>query len=271
MTGRSHPPSLKRQVERTFQKECSLPTNFKLAVAVSGGPDSMALLDVLGRLRKSIGFELLALSLNHGLRSEAAAEVSLVETFCSTHDIPFATQELGLSAGGNLQGRAREARYQALWIMAEARLGPGCYLATAHHKDDRAETVLLRMLRGTSLEGLAVFRAQHDRLLRPMLRATRKDVEVHIQRHGVPFVTDPSNCDPRFLRVRVRQELLPLLRDLGSGIVDHLEGLADDAGRLDEPGGLNREQREQLRAALKNPQMNLNLLITGGIRLVREH
>ncbi len=230
----------------------------------------MALLDVLSRLRQTMGFQLLALSLNHNLRSEAAAEVSLVESFCLKSDVPFATGDLGLSEGGNLQERAREARYQALWAMAEEHFGPGAYLATAHHKDDRAETMLLRMLRGTSLEGLCAFRAQQDKLLRPMIRANRSDVELHIARHGVPFVTDPSNSDPRFLRVRVRQELLPLLRELGPGIVEHLEALADDAGHLDEPGGLNREQREQLRAALKNPQLNLDLPISGGIRLVRE-
>lgn len=270
MSERSHPPSLKRHVERALQKECSLPRQFKLAVAVSGGPDSMALCDVLCRLRDSMDFKLLALSLNHDLRKEAAEEVSLVEKFCRDREIPFATRSLGLAPGSNLQERARDSRYRALWELAIQHFGQDVYLATAHHKDDRAETVLLRILRGTSIEGLDVFKAQQDRLLRPMIRASRDDVERHIARHEIPHVMDPSNQDPRFLRVRVRHELLPLLKELGPGVVSHLEALADDAAGLLEPGGLNREQREQLRTALKNPHLGLDLPLSAGIRLVRE-
>jgi tRNA(Ile)-lysidine synthase len=102
-----------------------------------------------------------------------------------------------------------------------------------------------------------------------MIRASRADVDAHVVRHGIPYCDDPSNQDPRFSRVRVRNELMPILQDLGLGIVGHLVGLADEAATLPEPLGLNREQRSQLRRALKNPTIAVDLPLGGGLRLFR--
>lgn len=270
MGSRSHPPSLTRRVERCLQGLSIEWRHAQLFVAVSGGPDSMALLEVLARLRERLGFELSAISLNHGLRAESAQEVELVGGFCHEKRVTFFSETLELVDGGNLQERAREARYRALWKIAQAKGGSEAYLATAHHKDDRAETVLMRILRGASLEGLSVLPPQSGRLLRPMIRASRWDVEQHVERHGIPFVTDPSNEKSRFLRVRVRRELLPLLRELGPGIAENLEQLADEAEQLDDALGLNREQRQQLRHALRNSASAVDLPLPGGLRLIRD-
>jgi tRNA(Ile)-lysidine synthase len=152
-----------------------------------------------------------------------------------------------------LQARAREARYAAL---REAAAPHDALIATAHHADDRAETVLLRLLRGAGPRGLAVLPASARDLIRPLLRATKRDVLAHIHRHRLDFAQDPSNADAAFLRVRVRHELMPLLSDLSPQIVRHLNALADalegtelpDLGELEEHG-LNRAQiREVLRA-----------------------
>jgi tRNA(Ile)-lysidine synthase len=212
---------------------------------------------------------LLAVSIDHGLRPEAQAEVRQVAEFCQQHAVDFTACQLALLPGGNLHARAREARYEALWKSANDKLGPACFLATAHHKDDRAETVLLRLLRGTSLAGLSVLPLRTERLLRPLALARRVDVEMHVARHHIPFVSDPSNADPRYLRSRVRHELLPLLLQLGPGIVDHLTDLADEAQHLPEPLGLSREQRHQLRLALREKQRPVDLRLPGGLRLVR--
>jgi tRNA(Ile)-lysidine synthase len=155
--------------------------------------------------------------------------------------------------------------------MAETHYSAEAFVATAHHKLDRAETVLLRLLRGTSLEGLAVLPPRSNLIIRPLIRATRKDVEVHLERHQVPSRADPSNEDSRFLRVRVRHELLPLLMELGAGAVDHLVELADEAAQLPEPLGLNREQRRQIRRALRDPRIPVNLRLPGGLLFLREN
>lgn len=231
----------------------------------------MALCHALSILREKLDFQLIALSLDHGLRPEAAAEVSLVEHFCAEHRVPFARRRLDLHDGSNLQERARTARYAALGEMARDHYGTEAFIATAHHKQDRAETVLLRLLRGTSLEALAVLPPRSKMIIRPMIRATRQDVEVHLQRHRVPSSTDPSNADARFLRARVRHELLPLLTELGAGIVDHLVELADEAEKLPEPLGLNREQRRQIRQALQDRRIPVNLRLPGGLLFSREN
>ncbi len=266
---RSHPPSLLRFVRTTLSKECGVKRGDTVAVAVSGGPDSLALLHCLSLLRSEVGFELAGLSIDHGLRPEAAEEVRVVEAFCRKEGIAFWSRRLQLKDGANLQARARDARYRALWELVDEHLAKETLLATAHHKEDRAETILMRILRGTSLEGLSVLAPRVERLIRPMIRASRADVLAHVERHGLTPCQDPSNFNPRFLRVQTRTELLPLMEKLGPGAVDHLVELADEASHLPEPLGLNREQRQQIRQALRDPAVGLDLKLPGGISLTR--
>lgn len=206
--------------------------------AVSGGPDSMALLHVLARLAPKLGIVVHAHGVDHGLRPAARAELDAAAAFANSLGIPFGRTEVTVAPGGNLQARARTARYDALAAAAQAVSASA--IATAHHADDRAETVLLRLLRGAGPRGLAVLPARAPLgetgldLVRPLVRARREAVLAHLDRHGVPFATDPSNGDPRYLRTRVRLELLPLLVALSPAIVEHLVALADQLGTADE-------------------------------------
>jgi len=186
----------------------------------------MALLHVLARLVPTLGHQLVAHGVDHGLRDEARRELDLAEALAARLDVPFRRTAVRVPRGGNLQARARAARLGALRAAAE-RDGASC-IATGHHADDRAETVLLRLLRGASPAGLAVLPARAGDLIRPLIRARRADVLAHLARHEIPFAADPSNLDPRFLRVRVRVELIPVLQALSPAIVRHLNGLADD-------------------------------------------
>jgi tRNA(Ile)-lysidine synthase len=160
-------------------------------------------------------------------------------------------------AGGNLQARARDARRAAL--EEAARLARATRIATAHHADDRAETVLIRLLSGAAPVGLAVLPPQDGAFIRPMIRARKSDVVQHLARHQIPFSDDPSNLDPRFLRVRIRLEVLPLLEELSPSIVQHLTGLADDlaagptpplADEAGRPVALRRAHVRALRLAV---------------------
>ncbi len=191
-----------------------------------------------------------------------------------------------VAPGGNLQARARKARHEAL---ARAAAAAGAtVIATGHTADDRAETLLLRLLRGAGPRGLAVLppRARGAvptsvDLVRPLLRARRRDVLAHLERHGLSFAQDPSNQDPRFTRVRVRLELLPLLEQLSPTIVEHLSALADmlalpsgasappgprsrpppDAGTLEE---LGRAQRLAVERARRLGRPSVRLRLPGG-------
>lgn len=149
-------------------------------------------------------------SVDHGLRPEAVQEVAFVGQVCAALDIAFTSLSVRVAAG-NLQAKAREARYAALAGWVEAR-GLGA-LATAHHADDQAETLLMRLVRGSGLAGLAGVRAAsllpdgETPLLRPLLDWRKAELEQVVAAAGLVPVRDPSNVDPSFDRVRVRKHL----------------------------------------------------------------
>lgn len=231
---RSHPPTLLTLARRAIEDHALIPSKGRVVVAVSGGPDSMALLHVLAILGKKMKFEVVAHAVDHGLRASAKKELDLAARFARELGIELGRTKLRVEKGGNLQARAREARHAAL---ERARVSAKAdVIATAHHADDRAETVMLRILRGTGARGLAVlpFKALHAPLVRPLLAARRDDIDRHIRRHEVPFSIDPSNADPRFLRARVRHELIPLMNELNPGAVDHLCRIAAELSDSEE-------------------------------------
>ncbi|MEO6418516.1 MAG: tRNA lysidine(34) synthetase TilS [Polyangiaceae bacterium] len=229
---RSHPPTLLTVALRTIKDEKLFHSGDRVLVAVSGGPDSMALLHVLATLRRDVGHVVIAHGIDHGLRDEAEAELDLAAEFARSLEVPFARTKVDLGKGGNIQARARKVRYDAL--EAAARSVTASTIATGHHADDRAETVLIRLLRGSGPTGLAALPPRSSPSVpsslprvRPLLRATHQSILAHVERHVVPYASDPSNRNPRYLRVRVRNELLPLLRALSPNIVAHLCALAD--------------------------------------------
>jgi tRNA(Ile)-lysidine synthase len=212
-----------------------------IIAAVSGGPDSMAMLHVLATLAHEFPFVVIAHGVDHGLRREAAQELALAASLAERLRVPFTQTRVSLSRGGNVQARARAARIDAL---DRVRLDTGArFVATAHHADDRAETVLLRLVRGSSLSGLGVLPLVDGSRLRPLIEARKSDINAHLARHAIAFATDPSNADPRFLRARVRQDLLPALLSLNPRIVEGLTSLADEARLLPRENALPRATR----------------------------
>ena len=242
----TRPASLVTIVRRALAGECALPAGSTLLVGVSGGPDSMALLSVLARLGPKFGLTIIAHGVDHGLRKDAAGELDLAARHAAEVGVAFGRTQVSVSGGGNLQARAREERWRAL---VEAARRHDATIATAHHADDRAETLLMRLLRGAGARGLGVLpprahapgtgaagEPQAVTVVRPLLRARRRDVLLHVERHAVPFANDPSNVDPRYLRTAVRHDVLPLLDKLDPEIVRHLEALADELVNA-APGG----------------------------------
>jgi tRNA(Ile)-lysidine synthase len=233
---RTHPPTLitlTRAALREARGGPLIPRGASVLVAVSGGPDSMALLHVLALLRSRLAFGLFAHGVDHGLRPAASAELDLAADLARSLEVPFSRSRVSLPPGGNLQARARTVRWEALRTAA-SRSGAD-RIATGHHADDRAETVLMRILRGTGPRGLAALPPVDGDRIRPFYRARRADIDAHVARHALPHAIDPSNRDPRFLRSRVRHEVLPMLEGLSPRVVEHLCALADAAAS--ERGG----------------------------------
>lgn len=178
-----------------------------LGLAVSGGPDSLALMLLA---HAALPGRIAVCSIDHGLRPEAAGEVALVERLAAMRGIPFTAITL-TPQPGNLQAQARAGRYAALAGWAEAR-GLGA-IATAHHADDQAETLLMRLNRGSGLAGLAGVRAHamvegsKVPLLRPLLGWRKAELEALVAAAGIAAVQDPSNANPDFERAAMRARL----------------------------------------------------------------
>ncbi len=279
---RSHPPSLRTLVERAARDDGLFARGEIVLCACSGGADSTALLHVLAMLRKRLGHEVVAHGVDHGLRPEAAGELALAQQVAEAAGVPFSITRLHVEPGGNLQARARAARLEALGIAA-IHAGASA-IATGHTADDRAETLLMRLLRGSGPRGLAVLPPtaplpvalpddlgeRAPVLIRPLLRARRADVLAHVMRHRLQFAHDPSNLDPRFTRVRVRRELVPLLEDLSPRVVDHLCSLADMMLLEADPLavlGLGRAQRQAIERAQRLGRKGVELRLRGGRRV----
>lgn len=277
-TKAKRPPTLLTLAKRTVTDEQLFGSGDRVMVACSGGPDSMALLHVLALMRKKRKHEVIAAGIDHGLRPEAVAELNLVARVAKDHDIRFIKTKVEVREGGNLQERAREARHTALAAAAEQE--KATHVALGHTADDRAETVIIRLLRGTGPKGLAAMPAAAPAfvgdvpLVRPLIAARRRDVMAHLRRHGVPWAMDPSNFDNRFLRVRVRREVLPLLEDMSPRVVEHLCALSQQmmgavtqtgSGAADDPiAGLSKTQRDALARAIAKRKGGSTVRVSGG-------
>ena len=176
----------------------------RVGIAVSGGPDSLALL-LLALAER--GDSVLAATVDHGLRPESASEAAMVADLCARIGCPHTTLTVSVRPGGEgLQGEARRARYRALgeW----ARENGVETVMTAHHADDQAETILMRLQRGAGLPGLSGIRAVRRegvmRIVRPVLGWRRAELAAIIETCGVVPVDDPANRNPRFDRARIR-------------------------------------------------------------------
>ena len=182
-----------------------VPVGEPLLVMLSGGADSVCLLDVALRL----GAHVAALHVNYGLRAEAQEDEAHCRSLCDELGIELAVERVSLPAQGNLQANARDARYR----LAE-RVAVGDF-AAAHTASDQAETVLYRLAVSPGRRALLGIEPRRGRLVRPLLEATREDTRAHCRAGGLPWREDVSNVDPRFARTRARNDLLPALRSLG--------------------------------------------------------
>ena len=196
-----------------------------MSCAVSGGADSLALLV----LAVEAGLDVTAVHVDHGLRPGSATEADVVRDAATRYGAAFVGARVDVAPGPNVEARARAARY--------ATLPPGAL--TGHTADDQAETVLLNLLRGAAIDGLAGIRAGPTK---PLLALRRHETRALCDEVGLAPVDDPSNADLSLRRNRVRHELLPLLdaigeRDVVAVVARQAHLLAADADLLDELAG----------------------------------
>jgi tRNA(Ile)-lysidine synthase len=207
----------------------------RVVLALSGGIDSVVLLDVLARLSARLHFRLETLHVNHGLSPNANAWARFCKTASRTSGVPARVVHVDVARGNSIEGAAREARYEAL------RAARADYVALAHNRDDQAETVLLQLLRGAGVKGLAAMPAvrspgvEGPALVRPLLDVPRADIERYARRRKLEWIEDESNADTRFTRNWLRREVIPLI---AARIPAYRESLTRAARNLGEAHAL---------------------------------
>ncbi len=211
-------------------RDCQAQAGFEaLLVAVSGGSDSLALLHLSHDWARAAGIPIAAVTVDHGLRAESADEAAKVHEICAGLDVPHQTLRWqGWAGQGNLQQAAREARYDLI-ATAEIAGGASPLILLGHTKDDLAETFLMRLARGSGVDGLSAMRghwqARGRHWARPLLDARREELRDWLRGRGIGWIDDPSNENERFDRVKARRALREL-EPLGLG-VDRLAATAE--------------------------------------------
>lgn len=231
-----------RQVQLNIQKHALIPPNARVLVAVSGGADSMCLLHILQALTKEFPLYLCVCHVHHNLRgNEAEQDARQVEHYCKAYGLDFKlvrvdVPSLVASSGMSVEQAARTLRYQALRSVA-AEYDCGC-IATAHNRNDQAETFLINMLRGAALDGLSGMLPKQGDIIRPLLNIDRADIEHYCQGQQLMFCQDSTNTDCAYLRNDIRHHLLPYLKRYNSNITAtiarNMDNLAQDSLCLKE-------------------------------------
>jgi tRNA(Ile)-lysidine synthase len=257
LAGGSNPPSATTPLDRLARLlhagawRIDTGDDAPLVLAVSGGPDSMALLHGATHLVRADArnWRITVAHLDHQLRLDSADDAAFVADAAEALGVRFEGSRVDVATlareeGRSIEDAARAARYRFLESVASDR----ALIATAHTADDAAETVLINLLRGSGLAGARGIPARRGRIVRPLLGERRATLRSLLDEAGIAYRLDPSNEDPAHLRNRVRHELLPLLEDLRAGAVERIGEFsrlaADDDALLDAIAAAQLERRQ---------------------------
>lgn len=217
-------------VKTFIEKNSLIAYGMHVCVCLSGGVDSCVLLYILHHLRQLMAFRLSACHLNHMIRGEEAQRDEIFcKTICRTLEIPFFSKRIDVPAlqsenGKSMEETARDARYA--WFSELGEKKGIDRFATAHHKNDQAETVLFHILRGTTVAGLAGIPVKREKIIRPLLCLSREEIEEFASRNAILFQTDSTNYSVLYTRNYIRHTLFPILKHVNTAAVDALARLS---------------------------------------------
>ena len=224
-----------KNIKKLIEKYNLIGYGEKIGVGVSGGKDSMALLVYLNGIKNKLGFDILAITIDHSIRENSKNEVLFVEKFCNEHNIKVCkfkvdSKKFSQKNGVSLESGARDARYEIFEKLLNEKIVDK--IALAHHKFDQAETILMHLFRGSGISGLKGMQVCRDnKYIRPMLETNKEKIEKYIKENNIPFVQDESNFENEYNRNFIRNEILPLVISRWSGAVSaitNFSSLAND-------------------------------------------
>ena len=205
-----------------------------VAVGVSGGADSVCLLHILQRLSDKIPFKILAVHVDHGVRAESAEDAAYVERLCQELGIPFYLQKVDMNGcaaeqGLSLEEAGRQLRYAAFEeVLRQQKSTEVCKIAVAHNANDRAETMLFHLFRGSGMKGLSSIQPVRGLVIRPLLCLERAEIERYLAEQNLTFCQDSTNEEDKYTRNKIRHHILPYAeKEICSGAVIHMGELAD--------------------------------------------
>ena len=212
-----------------------IPKNSTVAVAVSGGSDSMALLHYLFRAAENLGFNVLALNVEHGIRGKQSLDDSeFVARYCESNNIPLLSFRVDSPAFAernklSTEEAARALRYECFY--SALKDGKCDYVATAHHLRDNAESVLFNLFRGTGVKGLSGIR-DCGAIIRPFVRLKKEEIDEYVKENSIPFVTDETNSDNAYSRNYIRNKIIPDIKEkfpsFETAVLRFADSLKDD-------------------------------------------
>ena len=269
--------NLEIQVEQYIIQHRLIERGDVVLAGVSGGADSMCLLELLYACMETIGFELRVIHVEHGIRGAASmADAQYVRSYCRTRAIPceIVSVDAGVYAsthGYSLEEAARELRYEAFEAAARAAEAGRAdvagtrtvRIAVAHHREDQAETVLWQMIRGSDLRGIGGIRPQRGRVIRPMLGVSRAQIEAYLTQRQIDWREDATNADTAYTRNRLRHEVIPVLEQLNAQAVRHL---CESAERAQEAEEYLAAQTDEVYRRVVSGRADGALLVSDGLR-----
>ena len=192
----------------------TIPKNSTVILGVSGGPDSMCLLDLFIKLRKEYGYSIVVAHINHNLRDESNEEYEFVKKYSEANNVSFEGIKLGKFDTNSIENEAREKRYNFFEELLSKYNSE--YLCLAHHGDDLVETILMRLTRGSTLEGYAGFNKislrNNYKIIRPLIFYTKDEISEYLEKNNIEYRIDKSNYSKKYTRNRYRLDILPVLK-----------------------------------------------------------
>lgn len=232
--------------------------NETVITATSGGPDSMALLSLLIKLSKTKKITIICAHVNHNLRKESQEEAIMVEKYANENNLIFEKMEIN-HYEGNTENYARTQRYNFFEKLIKKY--NATYLLTAHHGDDLTETILMRMVRGSSLKGYSGFQEITDngtyKIYRPLITKTKDELLNYVKTNNIPYAVDKTNFSEEYTRNRYRLNILPILKKENKSV--HLKFLKFSETLKLYDDHINKEVNEKLNKIYQKNNLNLNL------------
>lgn len=220
---------MRKKVQNAIEKFHMFPKNAKIIVGFSGGADSVALLHVLCSLKEEYGWDITAVHVHHGLRgADADEDQSFAEEFCEKLDIPCIVRKYDVKAEAKRRKLGEEETGRILRYAAFQEIaGEEGRIAVAHHQKDQAETILMRLCRGTGLTGLVGMSPVRGNICRPLLCCSREEVEAYCKENSLTWREDVTNQEEKYTRNKLRLQVLPVLEEINPKAVEHMAETAE--------------------------------------------